>query len=303
MRSQTYFQTYFGWNGDATNVFIITSLDWTKKIKLFRKEYDLFEIVIPLRFGTYEYKFIVDEEYCYDDNKPMIKNYYGNFNNIIFVFRDYMVLPTDKKNIETYNEFIDYAFEKTYEHIIEQFKICIKSDKKMKEFCCFERKCNNKNDFNEILQGYVITANFEEYITDNVLNTCEIYFNNIELIKLIEDSISYGGSTPCSVWAVEQGIEDLDYKYCNKKMSFKGIISIHTRTHTHTLKGRPVISYNQPRIISYDYLYYNKNNIYIKDEDQILNDCNLTAFITYSKQFVNNISNKLDDKIIMSFIN
>lgn len=280
MRSQTYFQTYFCWNGDATNVFIITSLDWNKKIKLFRKEYDLFEIVIPLRLGTYEYKFIVDEEYCYDDNKPMIKNSYGNFNNIIFVFRDhteFYISPTDKKNIETYNEFIDYAFEKTYEHIIEQFKICIKSDKKMKELCCFERKCNNKNDFNKILQEYVIAANFQEYITDNVLNTCEIYFNNIELIKLFEDSISYGGSK--SEWAEEQNIEDLEYKYCNKKRSFKGIISS-----------------------SYDYLYYNKNNINIKDEDQILNDWNLTNFITYSKQFVEKILNKLDNEIIMSFI-
>jgi len=278
MRSQTYFQTYFCWNGDATNVFIITSLDWTKKIKLFRKEYDLFEIVIPLRFGTYEYKFIVDEEYCYDDNKPMIKNSYGNFNNIIFVFRDHYISPTDKKNIETYNEFIDYAFEKTYEHIIEQFKICIKSDKKMKEFCCFKRKCNNKNDFNEILQEYVIAANFEEYITDNVLNTCEIYFNNIELIKLIEDSASYGGrGSTHSDWAAEQSIDYQTYK--GRNMPFKGIISS-----------------------SYDYLYYNKNNINIKDEYTILIDCNLTNFITYSKQFVENISNKLDNEIIMSFI-
>ena len=311
------YKTHFSWNGNANNVFIITSLDWSKKIKLNKIEYNLFEIVMNLPFGTHEYKFIVDDIYSYDDNKPIIKNSYGNFNNIIFVFTDHnefcVSAIKNKKNIETYQEFIDYAFEKSHQHIIEQFKIHLKNEKIIKCFKknYFKKGLNNDKDFlREFLTNFIHERNYEEYIIENILNNCEIYLNHEELTKLMKNSVSYTDKPTCvkeskiilgrlcvvkhcspyEEWMCEQGLED-NQRYCDyvknknnmnlsfRSQDFKGILSPYG---------------------TLDYLYYNKNNVIIKEEDLLLKEYNFVNFIIYSKNFIEKLLNKIDDKTISS---
>lgn len=297
------YKTHFSWNGNADNVFIITSLDWSKKIKLAKIEYNLFEIVMNLPFGTHEYKFIVDDIYSYDDNKPIVKNSYGNFNNIIFVFTDHNEFCVshikNKKNIETYQEFIDYAFEKSHQHIIEQFKIHLKNEKIIK---CFQENYFKKGVDNckEFLRSFVMNfihernyQEYQEYIIENILNNCEIYLNHEELTKLMKNSISYTGKptwgSPYEAWMDEQALEC--QRYCDY---LKNKNNMNLSSRSQDFKG--ILS----PFKTLDYLYYNKNNVIIKEEDILLKEYHLVSFIIYSKNFIEKILNKIDDKTISS---
>ena len=295
------YRTYFSWKGNAENVFIITSLDWSKKIKLAKIEFNLFEIVMNLPFGTHEYKFIVDDTYSYDDNKPIIKNSYGNFNNIIFVFTDhnkFCVLPIkNKKNIETYQEFIDYAFEKSHKHIIEHLKIRLKIRlKNEKNINYFKKGLDNVKDF---LRAFLTTFIFEplpegteEYITENVLNNCEIYLNHEELTKLMKNSVNYTEKNICdspySDWMGEQGLNNQEI-YSNY---IKNKNNMNLSSRSKKFKG------NLSPFGTLDYLYYNKNNVIIKDKDILLIDHNILYFILLSNNFIEKILNKIDEKTI-----
>ncbi|KNC72844.1 hypothetical protein SARC_14595, partial [Sphaeroforma arctica JP610] len=44
-----------------------------------------FSLTLDLPIGTYQYKFIVDEEWCYNPDQPQINDRSGAVNNIVEV--------------------------------------------------------------------------------------------------------------------------------------------------------------------------------------------------------------------------
>lgn len=46
---------------------------------------NIYETFIVLEPGTYQYKFKLQNKWCYDMNKPTITDEHGNINNIIVV--------------------------------------------------------------------------------------------------------------------------------------------------------------------------------------------------------------------------
>jgi len=95
--AQTYVYTRFAWpkHAGGEEVFIWGSFNgWTKGIKLhrFSKDHDA-SVVIPLRPGNYEYKYVVDKIWLPAPFEPMVTNNQNNLNN----FR--VVAPTINFNI------------------------------------------------------------------------------------------------------------------------------------------------------------------------------------------------------------
>lgn len=76
----------FGWSAcEAEKVLVTGSFgDWQKETELVKKG-DAWEVLLKLKPGVYEYKFIVDGEWCYDITMPTVTDEGGNVNNVITV--------------------------------------------------------------------------------------------------------------------------------------------------------------------------------------------------------------------------
>lgn len=79
--------TTFTWRYGGTEVLLTGSFsNWRESVVLKpSKSGDVMTYVLSLHPGTYEYKFIVDNQWRYDAKQPVVKGRNGNINNIIQV--------------------------------------------------------------------------------------------------------------------------------------------------------------------------------------------------------------------------
>lgn len=96
-QSETKIPTYFEWREGGKVVYISGSFsNWTHWFIMKKKENGIFELVLDLPRGIYEYKFIVDNKWRYSLHQPNCKDSKGNVNNII------SSLPIGRDNLGTF---------------------------------------------------------------------------------------------------------------------------------------------------------------------------------------------------------
>jgi len=89
---ETKVPTHFEWREGGKVVYISGSFsNWTHWFIMKKNENGVFEIVLDLPMGSYEYKFIVDNKWRYSLLQPTCKDSKGNTNNII------ITLPPEKE--------------------------------------------------------------------------------------------------------------------------------------------------------------------------------------------------------------
>lgn len=77
--------TKFTWRYGGNEVLLTGSFsNWRESVML-RKDGEEMTAVLRLAPGSYEYKFIVDNQWRYDGNQPVVKGRNGNINNVIQV--------------------------------------------------------------------------------------------------------------------------------------------------------------------------------------------------------------------------
>jgi hypothetical protein len=89
----------FEWNKGSNQVFIYLQPDWEKPYKLVKKE-SLHYLELELPIGTYQYKYLVDNEWRYREDLPYVKNRDGSVNNII------QVVPGKQISFLFFNEYL-----------------------------------------------------------------------------------------------------------------------------------------------------------------------------------------------------
>ena len=45
-----------------------------------------FELALMLPVGTYQYKYLVDGQWCYDNTQPFVPDSFGSYNNIVEIY-------------------------------------------------------------------------------------------------------------------------------------------------------------------------------------------------------------------------
>ncbi|ESN95351.1 hypothetical protein HELRODRAFT_86841 [Helobdella robusta] len=91
--------TVFRWTGEGKNCFLSGSFDnWNSLIPLVKSVNDFFTI-IELPEGTYQYKYLIDNQWMCDNNQDKVPNSFGTHNNVISVrpsdFEVFEALGTD----------------------------------------------------------------------------------------------------------------------------------------------------------------------------------------------------------------
>jgi len=77
--------TKFTWRYGGNEVLLTGSFsNWRESVVL-RRDGDEMTAVLRLAPGSYDYKFIVDNQWRYDGNQPVVKGRNGNINNVIHV--------------------------------------------------------------------------------------------------------------------------------------------------------------------------------------------------------------------------
>jgi len=76
------------WPYDGINVYVIGSFNnWNSRIKMIKKN-NIFQVSIFIPCGIHQYKFIVDDIWCYNIMQSIIDDGFGGKNNIINVKQD-----------------------------------------------------------------------------------------------------------------------------------------------------------------------------------------------------------------------
>lgn len=87
------FRVRFRWRDkNAKTVKLVHSYDnWKIQINLTKISQTIFETIINLPLGEYEYKFIVDGQWKHSDNCSTKKNVFGTLNNIVFISGNHII--------------------------------------------------------------------------------------------------------------------------------------------------------------------------------------------------------------------
>jgi 5'-AMP-activated protein kinase regulatory beta subunit len=96
-------RTTFKWAHGGTAVFLIGSFNnWKERIRMEKTSEHTFTVVKMLhRDQTYEYKFIVDNEWRFAPDQPTRKDCHGNVNNFVNA-SDIPKKPVDIKRFRKY---------------------------------------------------------------------------------------------------------------------------------------------------------------------------------------------------------
>ncbi|KAI5660342.1 hypothetical protein M9H77_29135 [Catharanthus roseus] len=90
-------QTPFTWRYGGQRVFLCGSFDgWRERILMILVEGSatVFQRILDLPPGCYQYKFLVDDHWRVDEQQLCIRDAYGMINNVVFVTEQDFVLPT-----------------------------------------------------------------------------------------------------------------------------------------------------------------------------------------------------------------
>jgi len=74
----------FDWNHGGSNAFLCGSFNDWKPLCMNKHNDNTFTLTLPLSPGAHQYKFIIDNIWCYDTQKPLVQ-YNSNINNFIQV--------------------------------------------------------------------------------------------------------------------------------------------------------------------------------------------------------------------------
>jgi hypothetical protein len=101
--------TRFEWREGGRVIYISGSFsNWTHWFIMKKKENGVFELVLDLPRGIYEYKFIVDNRWKYSLLQPTCKDSKGNVNNVISTIlsdkEKMSAIPNDKEKVMTHEE-------------------------------------------------------------------------------------------------------------------------------------------------------------------------------------------------------
>ena len=87
-------EVVFEWPYKGDIVHFACSVDDWKQHTMYKGR-DNFYYKVFLNYGKYEYKFIVDDVWCYDITKETIDNIFGSKNNIINVDENFKAINCD----------------------------------------------------------------------------------------------------------------------------------------------------------------------------------------------------------------
>jgi len=117
-------EVIFEWRHEGKQVFVSGSFDGWKERKAMTRQGSVWTTTLLLEPGTYHYKFIVDERWCFDIEKPnVVDSFSGTKNNVLSIenWREELISERSKTRDQIEAELVE-KYSALYESKLESVK-------------------------------------------------------------------------------------------------------------------------------------------------------------------------------------